>query len=243
VPPKTIYVKDADLPLWGRVDKAVRVGAAADSVSALISAALRLYFAQYGDQGGGLFVLAPDDENPVSFDAGISALLTRDAASDTWDLWLDGDAYPDADPRRALGPGTPSEMVAAARAVMAEELGQGELEQAAARLRRALGIGDELTAGDGRTAGRAWALERAAPGELEAICELSHSEWVSLGSASDGAGDPWPTLPAEIARHRPPADPDGGSWEVRRDDFMVGFVDEACVVYEQILETERNVAT
>jgi hypothetical protein len=240
MPQKTIYVKEADLPLWERVEKAVRVGTAADSVSGLISDALRLYLAQYGDQAGGLYVRAPDDLESVPFDADVSAVLVRNAATDTWDLWLDGDVYADADPHRAMGQGTLSEMVAGARTHMADALGKGALEQAAARLRRALGIGAELTAGDGRTSGRAWALERADPGELEAICELARTDWVSLGSSGEEAGVSWPTLYAEISRYRPPPDPDGESWDIRRDDFMVGFVDEACAVYEQILETESG---
>jgi len=31
-------------------------------------------------------------------------------------------------------------------------------------------------------------------------------------------------------------------WEIPRDDFTVGFVQEASEVYEQILETERQAA-
>jgi hypothetical protein len=240
VPPKTIYVRDADLLLWERVERAVRVGAAADSVSALISDAMRSYFSQYGDQGGGLYVKAPDTEEFVPFDDDIWAVLVKDAATGAWDLWLDRNVYTEADPRRPLGQGTLTEMVAAARTYLSDVLGQSDLEQAAARLRRALGIGNELTASDGRAAGRAWALERAAPGELEAVCELAHTEWTTFGSSNEAAGDRWPTLHAEMALHRPPAEPDGETWQIRRDDFMAGFVEKACAVYEQILETESG---
>jgi hypothetical protein len=238
MPPKTIYIKDADLLLWERADKAVRVGAAAHSMSALIADALRLYLSQFGDQGNGLFVKAPDDEDPVTFGPGISAVLVKDAASQTWRLWLDGEDP--TEPPQSMGEGTVSEVVAAARSQMADSLSHGALEKAAARLRRALGIGNELTASDGRSAGRAWALERATPGELEAIGDLAHTEWVAFGSSGDASGAAWPTLYTELARHRPPADPSGEAWEIRRDDFTVGFVEEAGAVYEQILDTERN---
>jgi hypothetical protein len=236
VPPKTIYVKDADLPLWERIEKAVKTGSVADSVSALISEALRLYLAQFGDQGGGLYVQPPDDDTRVTFDHDTSAVLAQDAATGTWDLRLDAHTYPDAAPRHAMGHGALRDMVAAARTQMAEALTTSELENAAARLRRALGIGSELTATDGRTAGRAWALQRATPGELEAICELAHREWVSFGAS--GAADPWPTLRSEMARHGLLAGHEDETWEVRRDDFTVGFVGEACAVYDQILETD-----
>ena len=238
---KTIYVRDADLPLWERFEKAVKVGAAAESVSALIAESMRHYLAQFGDQGDGLYVRGPD-EAPVKFGTDISAVLEKEAA-DTWTLRLDERTYGEAELHHSLGSGTPSEMVAVARAHMANGLGPGELERAAARLRRALGIEDELTADDGRAAGRAWALTRAAPGELEAICELAHSGWDSLSPSSEEVADAWPTLYAEIARHRPPAVANGGKREIKRDDFMVGFVEEACAVYEQILKTERNAAT
>jgi hypothetical protein len=210
VPPKTIYVKTADLPLWDRAEKAARAGASL-SVSALAADALRLYFAQYGDQGDGLYVQAPDDQAPVAFDADISAILVPATATGTWDLWLDTHTYPAGEPRSAMGPGTVSDMVTQARTHMA---------------------------GDGRTAGRAWALERATPGELEAICELARTAWVSFGASPEGAGDPWPTLRAEMARHRPPSEPGHPTPEISRDDFTVGFVEEACAVYEQILETD-----
>jgi hypothetical protein len=234
---KTIYVKDSDLSLWQRFEKAVRVGVAAESVSALIAESMRHYLAQFGDQGGGLYVRAPDEAS-VTFGTGISAVLEKEAG-DTWTLRLDEKTYGEAGLHHALGRGTPSEMVAVARAHMTNGLGPGELEMAAARLRRALGIEDQLTASDGRAAGREWALTRAAPGELEAICELTHSGWDSV----EEAGDAWPTLYAEIALHRPPAGSDGRKQEIKRDDFMVGFVEEACAVYQQILKTERNVAT
>jgi hypothetical protein len=238
---KTIYVKDADLPLWKRFEKAVTAGAAADSVSALIAESMRHYLAQFGDQGGGLYVRAPD-EGPVPFGTDITAVMEREAA-ETWTLRLDEKTYGETGLHHALGRGTPSEMVAVARAHMTNGLGPDELERAAARLRRALGIEDKLTASDGRTAGREWALTHAAPGELEALCELARSGWTALNPSVDEPGDSWPTLYAEIALHRAPAGSDGGEWRIERDDFMVGFVEEACEVYKQILKTERNGAT
>jgi hypothetical protein len=235
MPQKTIYVKDADLPTWLRAEKAVKIGAAADSVSGLIADALRLYLAQFGDHGGGLYVKAPDDEETVPFDAEISAVLEKDAASGTWLLRLDPRAYPEADSSRSLGQGMPGEMVAAARGCLAEALSQGALERAAARLRRALGIGAAPSAEDGRLAGRSWALERATPGELEAVCELARTQWSSIAA---GPGGSWPTLFAEVGHHRPHADTESDTGELRRDEFLVGFVEEACAVYEQILETD-----
>jgi hypothetical protein len=235
---KTIYVKDTDLPLWDRFEKAVKVGVAAGSVSALMAESMRHYLAQFGDQGDGLYLRAPDEE-PVTFGTDVTAILEKDA-DDTWTLRLDERTHGESDLHHSLGRGTPSEIVAGARTHMANTLGPGELEKAAARLRRALGIEDELTMSDGRAAGREWALSRAAPGELETICELAHSQWTSLDPSEGGAGESWSTLFAEIALHRPPANSDGGKWEIKRDDFMVGFVEEACEVYEQILKTERQ---
>jgi hypothetical protein len=234
VPQKTIYVKAADLPIWSRVEQAVKNGAAAESVSGLIADALRLYLAQFGHAGGGLYVKAPDDQEAIPFDRDISAVLERDAATGSWALRLDPRSYPEADSPRSLGQGTPREVVATTQTYLAEALSQGALERAASRLRLALGIGDALTAEGGRLAGRSWALERAAPGELEAVCELAHGEnWLAIDP-----GGSWPTLFGEVGRYRPPAEPSGETAELRRDAFLVGFVEEACAVYEQILETD-----
>ena len=78
-PQKTIYVKDADLPVWGRFEKAVNLGATAGSVSALIADAMHQYLAQFGDQGGGLYVKAPDEDDAVTFGHGVTAVLVKDA--------------------------------------------------------------------------------------------------------------------------------------------------------------------
>jgi hypothetical protein len=238
---KTIYVKDADLPVWGRFEKAVKVGAAAGSVSALIAEAMHQYLAQFGDQGGGLSVKAPDDDPAVTFGPDVTAILLR-GATGTWALWLDQDTYSGADSPQEMGGGTLAEAVAAGRARMTTALGPRELEKAAARLRRALGLENDLTSTDGRATGRQWALQRATPGELEAISELAHSSWVSIGPAGEAAADVWPTLMTEVARHGLPTQAEGGLAEIARDDFMVGFVEEASDVYDQILKTERHAA-
>ena len=240
-PQKTIYVKDADVPVWGRFEKAVKLGAAAGSVSALISDAMHQYLAQFGDQGGGLYVKAPDEDDAVTFGHGVTAVLVKDA-TDTWTLWLDEDTYGDVDSHQEIGGGTLAKMVVAARARITTALSAGDLEKAAARLRRALGIENELTAIDGRAAGREWALQRATPGELEAICELARSSWVSIGTLSDAGGDSWPTLFTEVARHGVTASGEGERG-IARNDFMVAFAEEACQVYDQILKTERNVTS
>ena len=70
-PTKTIYVKDADLPLWKRADVAANKWEHSDSVSSLVADALRLYFGQFGDKGGGLYV-QPPDEGDVTFGEGIT---------------------------------------------------------------------------------------------------------------------------------------------------------------------------
>jgi hypothetical protein len=238
---KTIYVKDVDLPVWARFEKAVKVGAAAGSVSALIAEAMHHYLAQFGDQGGGLYVKAPDDEVAVKFGPEVTALLDNDTPG-TWTLWLDPDCYGEAASPQPMGGGALAETVAAARAAMATALGPPELERAAARLRRALGLESDLTAVEGRRAGREWALQRATPGELEAISELARSSWVSLGPTEERADSSWPTLIPEVARHGLPVNGEGGRQEIGRDDFMVGFVEEASEVYDQILKTERHVA-
>ncbi len=238
-PQKTIYVKDADLPLWERFEKATKVGAAAESVSALIAHAMHHYFAQFGDQGGGLYVQAPDEES-IAFPTDITAVLVKDATT-TWTLLLDEVTYGEADRRVPIGPGPLPEVIAAARTHLVDSLSLSDLQRAASRLRRALGIEGAVTAAEGRRAGREWALQRAAPAELEAMGQLAHGSWASLGPSSATGGE-WPTLYGELARHRPMTDPEKDSWEIRRDDFMVGFVEEASDVYEHILEAERQAA-
>jgi hypothetical protein len=236
-PQKTIYVKDTDIPLWERFEKATKVGAAAGSVSALIAHAMHHYLAQFGDQGGGLYVQAPDEE-AVAFGVDISAVLVRDATT-TWTLLLDEVTYGESAQSQVIGSGPLPEVITAARTHLADSLSSNDLQRAASRLRRALGIEGVSTAAEGRRAGREWALHRAAPAELEAMGQLVPASWVSLGPSSATGGE-WPTLYAEVARHRPMADSGSGSWEIPRDDFMVGFVEEASDVYGQILETERQ---
>jgi hypothetical protein len=233
---KTIYVKDADIPLWARLERASKVGAA-DSVSALIALAMHHYLAQFGHQGGGLYVQAPDEES-IAFGPDITAVLVRDATT-AWMLLLDDVTYGECDRSVPIGRGPLPDVIAAARTHLADSLSANDLQKAATRLRRALGIEGASTAAEGRRAGREWALQRAAPAELEAVGQLVHVSWASLGPSTETGGE-WPTLYAEVARYRPMADSESDSWEIPRDDFMVGFVEEAFDVYEQILETERQ---
>ena len=96
-PAKTIYVKDSDVPLWERFEKAVNDWQRADSVSALIAEAMRQYLAQFGDQGDGLYVMAPDDDpGNVTFGPDRTAIIER--AGKDWVLSLDFEGtYPGAD--------------------------------------------------------------------------------------------------------------------------------------------------
>jgi hypothetical protein len=237
-PQKTIYVKDADIPLWERFEKASKAGAAADSVSALIAQAMHHYLDQFGDQGGGLYVQAPDQES-VDFGPEVTAILARGAGS-SWTLLLENATYGE-NPSEAFGPAPLPEVIGIARQRLADSLSATDLQGAASRLRRALGIEGGATEAEGRRAGRDWALRRAAPTELEAMGQLAQTSWVTLGPSSETGGE-WPTLYAELARHRPMVGSEGEAWEISRDDFTVGFVQEASDIYEKILETERQAA-
>ncbi|MGO8724282.1 MAG: hypothetical protein ACLQRM_16355 [Acidimicrobiales bacterium] len=116
-PAKTIYVKDSDVPLWERYETAVKEWQAADSVSALISEAMRQYLDQFGDQGDGLYVKAPD-EDLVTFGINRSAILERTGSG--WTLSLDLDVYgQDAYTPYELGRSSVREAVADARRHMA----------------------------------------------------------------------------------------------------------------------------
>jgi hypothetical protein len=118
-PKKTLYVKDADAPLWERFETAVREWQAADSVSALIAEAMRQYFDQFGDQGDGLYVQAPDeDPGWVTFGDGRTAILQPHRSG--WMLLLDEDVYgQDADTSYEIGFRNLDDAIAAARKHMA----------------------------------------------------------------------------------------------------------------------------
>jgi hypothetical protein len=93
-PRKTIYVKDADLPLWGRFEAAAQ-WSNQDSVSGLISDAMRDHITQFGDVGDGLYVVPPDADQRTggpTFQLRRTAILERDGAD--WMLWLDENEFP-----------------------------------------------------------------------------------------------------------------------------------------------------
>jgi hypothetical protein len=119
-PAKTIYVKDSDVPTWERFETAVKEWQAADSVSALISEAMRQYLAQFGDQGDGLYVEAPDeDPGDATLDKGVFVL--GGSKGGEWKLWYDEDAFgPDTyGSPYEIGHGTVAQAVEAARKHMA----------------------------------------------------------------------------------------------------------------------------
>jgi len=92
-PKKTIYVKEADMPTWERYERAVTDNQAAESVSAMVADAMTAYLAPYGDQGDGLYVIAPDEaRDSVQFGAGRVALLGRFGRGE-WILHLDEDEF------------------------------------------------------------------------------------------------------------------------------------------------------
>lgn len=236
-PQKTIYVKVADFPLWERFERAAKLSAVGGSVSALIAEAMHQYFDRFGDQGGGLYV-QPPDESSVLFGPDVTAILAQ-AAGGSWTLLLNEATYGENASTQRIGPLPLPEAIVAARTHLADSLSSTDLQRAAYRLRRALGLEGASTEDEGRRAGRSWALERAAPAELEAMGQLTRGSWVFLGPASEIGGE-WPTLYAELAQHRPMTDAPGDDWEIPRDDFLVGFVEEASDVYDHILETERQ---
>lgn len=111
-PAKTLYVKEGDAPLWERFERAVADWQAADSVSALVTAAMRAYLDQFGDQGDGIYAPAPDDGEGIPPE-GCSAVLER--RGDGWFLTYDLDtSTPDV--RLVTGPAAPMrEALAGAR--------------------------------------------------------------------------------------------------------------------------------
>src|SRR5665647_3468380 len=170
-PTKTIYVKESDLPLWGRFENAVKEWNAAESVSALLTEAMRHYLNQFGDQGGGLYVETPDGE-PATFGGGTTAILAPQR--DGWLLSLDEDEFGDSMYQGyPLGRAGVEEALKEARRCMADALKDNEVHQAARRLRDAVGEEEIIDKSVGWAAGREWALHRAVPGELDGVLELA----------------------------------------------------------------------
>lgn len=89
-PAKTLYVKEADEPLWRRFEKAVNEWQVADSVSALVAESMRLYLDQFGDQGDGLYIRPPDFDPGDGPPAGASAFLQLN--DEGWTLFVPVDA-------------------------------------------------------------------------------------------------------------------------------------------------------
>ncbi len=231
-PTKTLYVKEKDMPLWERFEKAVNDWNAADSVSALIAEAMRGYLDQYGDQGGGLYVSAPDEELQT-FGDGMTAILDRHGPG--WKLCLDPDVFGDDaySPYELSSRDLPG-AITEARQHMVRERAQGEIAAAARRLREARGEEEIAQEREGRDAGRRWALNDAMPSELQAVLELSNSWWISI----EPDGREWPTLYTALSESIDSA-PDE-PWVISRDPFMVAFFDAAAEVYSEVLSTEKE---
>lgn len=84
-PAKTIYVRDADLQLWKRFEGAVHNWPSAEGLSILITEAMRGYLDRFGDQGDGLYVVAPgEDPGRVALAEGRTAILQR--TPEGWEL-------------------------------------------------------------------------------------------------------------------------------------------------------------
>ena len=113
-----------------------------------------------------------------------------------------------------------------------------DVKAAARRLRAARGEEENATVERGRAAGRAWALQRAMPSELESACELASEWWLSIGVPDEGVPDAWPTLYEELATVTPGVDPDE-RYPIERTTFMVAFFESAADAYRQILEADR----
>jgi len=114
-----------------------------------------------------------------------------------------------------------------------------DVKAAARRLRAARSDEETAEIERGRTAGRAWALQRAMPSELEAMCELDSEWWVSFGPPDEGPGDPWPTLYEELAMLAPVSIDPSERYQIDRDPFMVAFVESASDTYRKMLEAEN----
>jgi len=237
-PAKTIYVKDSDVPLWERFESAVKGWGAADSVSALIADAMRKYLAQFGDQGGGLYVQAPDDDpGDVWFSDSINAVMKPHGRG--WILFLDETVFgDDTDTPHEMGFRAIEDATAGAREYMATVRSDSELMKAARRLHEARSHEDVEATASGRAAGREWALEQATPGELEAITKLASEHWLSFGWTFDDDGEnPWPTLYDALMELPYGAEADE-RWQIERDPFMDGFVDSAADTYREIRSAE-----
>jgi hypothetical protein len=235
-PAKTIYVKDADVPLWERFEHAVNDWGAADSVSALIADAMRKYLAQFGDQGDGLYVQTPDDE-PEVFGDGVSAIMSPHGRG--WVLDLDETVFgEDAHTPYELSFREIEDATTEARKHMAKARSESELMKAARRLHEARSHEDMEATASGRAAGREWALGQATPGELDEITKLASQHWLSFGWTFDDDGeDPWPTLYDALMQLPYGAEADE-RWQIERDPFMDGFVDSAADTYREIRSAE-----